>query len=539
LDVKDIIPDAPPATAGAIQGEVAATDVARMRTILESLPLLWFRLDAGGVFLDFHVPPELEVMMVTSPERFLGRPLTEVMPPEVARVARAALGEVLATGESRRFEYPLSLGGEERWFHCCMVRAAADEAFAHVTDISAQREMERAMRGALEEAQASAQARSRFIATVSHEVRTPVTGILGMSELLRETELSAEQRSYVDMLQSSSRSLLAVVNDVLDLSKIEAGGLELDEVAFPPRELVEDVVAMLAERAHGKGLSLAARIEHGIPQTVLGDPKRLEQVLTNLVTNAIKFTMHGEVLVRVEVKRRTPAGVVLGLEVVDTGIGIHPSAQRDLFTPFVQADPFTARRFGGTGLGLAISRHLVELMGGQIAFASDPGTGSCFTFTVPLAVPTGYRVRGGTGGHALRPRLEGWRALVVARGAGLRDHLRHELEHVGIACHTVTDGHQAAACLAAAPGAYRLVLVELGAEVEAVDRIIAAGPTPASGDAEPFFVAMPRFGRREALARSVQAPFYDALTIPCRQRDLHGLLRRLAPPLASSESAAG
>lgn len=521
----------PPASPLGGAASSIASDLARSRAILESLPLLWFRLDAHGVFRDFHAPPELQAYVLMPPEHFIDHRLEEVLPPQVAELSRAALDEVLADGVSRRFDYALQLADGPRWFHCCMVRAGDDEVFAHVSDISAQKAAEDAMRRALAEAEAAASARTRFVATVSHEVRTPVSGILGMVELLKDTPLDDEQHSYLEMLQSASRTLLTVINDVLDFSKIEADHLEMDEVAFSPRDLVEGVAALLAERAHSKDLELTAYVDHAFPATVIGDPKRIEQVLTNLVSNAVKFTHDGSVVLRARVARRTRAGFLARFEVEDTGIGIRPEVQSAIFAPFVQADASTARRFGGTGLGLAISRRLVDLMDGAIRVTSEPGAGSCFTVDLPLTVPGGHRVRVATDIAQLRDRVAGRRALLVCSSPGLCEQLRHELTHAGVACDAT---HPSDARELFGSSRYDLVLVELGADLEPVEALVASWAdalhTAAAGPDAPLLVALPHFGRREASALASRHPFDATVPAPPRQRDLLALLRRLAPP---------
>ncbi len=361
-----------------------------MRTLLETLPLPVVIRDADRrVTL---VNDAWEKMLGVPREDIVGRRLDEVSN-RVRTSSHHATDELLfADKSSIRYETTIeSVTGET--FNVLIAKTpllAEDGTVTGVasvlTDISDKHRTAAALERARQSAESAMHAKSRFLANVSHELRTPLNGVVGMASLLENTALDATQRRFVRTLKTSAESLVTLINDVLDLSKAEAGKLELSRAPFELRRELEQVVGLFGARAHAKGIDVAAHIARDVPAVIHGDSLRLRQVLGNLVNNAVKFTETGAVLLGVAVVPGTSQECTLEFYVVDTGPGIAQSEQARIFEAFEQADGSVTRQFGGTGLGLAISRQLIELMQGTMHLDSEPGRGSRFSLRIPAGV---------------------------------------------------------------------------------------------------------------------------------------------------------
>ena len=310
-------------------------------------------------------------------------------------------------------------------------------------DIRDQRRAKRQLETAKEAAELATRSKSEFLANMSHEIRTPMNGIIGMTELALATDTTEEQREYLDTILNCADSLLVLLNDILDLSKAEAGKMELTHEVFDIVDTVERVVDIVGPRAAGKGLELVAHVAADVPASVAGDSMRLRQVLVNLAGNAVKFTECGEVVIAVEAEGQTESHTSLLIEIRDTGIGIPKHRQTHIFETFTQADGATTRRYGGTGLGLAISRQIVELMGGAISVTSEEGQGSTFSIRVALGHGTPADAAANQTPRLLPEAAAGRRVLVVDDNQSVRTAIGRMMTGAGCVVREAEDGKRA------------------------------------------------------------------------------------------------
>jgi len=419
----------------AIEAALEASE-RQTRQILETAHDAFISIDARGLITDWN--PHAETIFGWSRHEVLGHELSTTIIPDGQREAhRKGMQRCLDTGEMRLLGKPLELSalhrdGREFPIELTITPLETENGVvfnAFLRDITQRKKAQEELARARDQAVEASRIKSMFVANVSHEIRTPMNGVIGMTALLLDTDLDDEQHEYAETISSSGEALLEIIDDILDFSKIEAGKLEVDPADFDLREAIERACGILAARAHQKGLEFVVAIDPDVPALVHGDAARLRQVVVNLVSNAIKFTAVGEIVVRVSSIPAPRGASLVRLDVSDTGIGIASHVLQQLFKPYIQADGSTTRKYGGTGLGLAISRQVIELMGGTVGAESEPGKGSCFWFELPLA---GAAVSDDSSEE--EREIAGLRVLVVDDNATSRRFLRRQLKSWQMSC---------------------------------------------------------------------------------------------------------
>ena len=410
-----------------------------LKAIFDAFPDSFVRLDANHVILDYKGSQTADLDLKAT-----GRRVQEVLPGEAGQRIAAAVDQVMRNHATVSVEFPLTVQGKPRFFEARLASVAWTEVIALIRNISDRKAADDQLKefaqelqhkneqlaDALIAAREVTRFKTRFLANMSHEIRTPMNGVLGMTELLRETPLSEEQADYARSVSDSCHALLGLVDDVLDLSKMESGKFTIENTAFDLRAALDQVVQPLAAEAQAKGVEMISEISPAIPSSVRGDPGRFRQILGNLLGNALKFTDKGSIKLRAELAGEMEGTYTLRFVIQDTGIGVPPDQIPRLFESFVQVDNSSTRNYGGAGLGLAIAKQLVEIMRGEIGAESKPGHGSTFWFT---AIFEKQEVE-----HAIASQpaldLKNRRILLVEDNAAERTQIRTRLEAWGAKC---------------------------------------------------------------------------------------------------------
>ena len=409
----------------------------------------------GPTGLIEYVNPAVQAVFGRTPQELDGMALTRLLSAAAPSAQATAFQQYIDGGQATRdwnaAEITFTHGdGSSFPAEVSVDEMLVDERRAclmFIRNIAARKQAEHALISARISAEAANHAKTQFLANMTHEMRTPMNGIIGMADILRREPLGDTARGYVEKMHRSGRVLLGVVNDVLDFSKIESGQLDMERVVFELPRVVQDVYDLYAESAHAKNVELKWDVPRTLPQFVFGDPSRLRQILSNLVSNAVKFTDRGHI----DLRAAAEANDQVRFEILDTSIGIPTDKQQVIFDVFMQADGSTTRRFGGTGLGLTISRQMVRLMGGEMGMSSEPGAGSRFWFTVQLPRSAQRQAAPVSGADETKDRFSGKRILLVEEDESNAEIATVLLEGLGVAVTRAANGALAVAAFRARP----------------------------------------------------------------------------------------
>ncbi len=476
-----------------------------------------------------YITPSSERVLGYAPRELQGRPVTDVVHPDDSDVMLEHLRQTtLGASPTAAFETRMRhRNGEWRTISWTATNLLGDESVRGFVlnggDVTEARRAAEDLVAARDVALMASKAKSDFLSVMSHEIRTPMNGVIGLTELLLETDLDHDQEELASGVWMSAENLLVIINDILDFSKMEAGKLEIEEVALNLPSVADDVGRILAGTAHAKGLELLVDVHPEVPTHLLGDAVRIQQILLNLGSNAVKFTTEGEVIIRVAVLDQNVERVALRFEVIDQGIGIAPSDQERLFSAFAQADSSTTRKYGGTGLGLAICRQLVELMGGRLGLISSPGQGS--TFWYELSLRRAESLESPVAG-ADAQILDGRRALVVDDNSTNRMILLKQLASWGVEAVECVGGQEAlelAGAAVEAGKAFDIGVIDLNMpDMDGIALARALKADPATATMILFLLSSS--GERLDAAESHLRGFAGSLTKPVRQSELYNSL---------------
>ena len=530
--------------------EALRASEAENKALISAIPDLIFTNDRDGRFLAAHAPSVDQLLV--PPEAFLNRRYDEVLPPPVAQLFERTAATAFATHTLQEMEYALEFHGQHRHYEARVVPSSGEKLISIIRDITerkiAEEEIRRlnsdleervrrrtadleianqALEVARHQAESANIAKSTFLANMSHEIRTPLNGIVGMVNILRREGVTPGQAERLGTIDTSAGHLLGIINDILDISKIEAGKLVLDNTPVSVCDLLATVSAIVAERARAKGLRLA--VECGdFPDRLRGDPVRLQQALLNYAMNAVKFTETGHVALRAHLLEERDGEACVRFEVRDSGIGIPSEALPRLFHAFEQADNSTTRKYGGTGLGLTITRRLAELMGGEVGVDTRPGRGSTFWFTARLPInrnetEAAPALLADDAEQQLRARHAGRRILIVDDEPVNLEVARFLLEESGLCVDTAEDGEEATRCARATN--FALILMDM--QMPKLDGLSAARlirQTP--GYESTPILAMTANAFTEDRQHCLEAGMNDFLTKPFNPDVLFGILLR-------------